>query len=144
LRYFDYLNVPFWILPWVSVWQKPAERMTMPKRRVKERRKRAQEFKRLVQVHGGRKGERMTPTAPPVDKVGVIGQAKTKQCIRGGGLARNQTGKRKAVVIIRERNGRSLPAVFRTEGQALSFVVAETRSDIRCLVKRSGFGVRRY
>jgi hypothetical protein len=25
-------------------------------------------------------------------------------------------------VIIRERNGRSLPAVFRTEGQALSFI----------------------
>jgi hypothetical protein len=39
-------------------------------------------------------------------------------------LARNQTGKRKAVVIIRERNGRSLPAVFRTEGQALSFIRA--------------------
>ena len=37
-------------------------------------------------------------------------------------LARNQTGKRKAVIIIRERNGRSLPAVFRTEGQALSFI----------------------
>jgi transposase-like protein len=37
-------------------------------------------------------------------------------------LARNQTGKRKAVVIIRERNGSSLPAVFRTEGQALSFI----------------------
>jgi ISXO2-like transposase domain len=37
-------------------------------------------------------------------------------------LARNQSGKRKAVVIIRERNGRSLPAVFRTEGQALSFI----------------------
>jgi hypothetical protein len=30
-------------------------------------------------------------------------------------LLRNQTGKRKAVIIIRERNGRSLPAVFRTE-----------------------------
>lgn len=27
----------------------------MPKRRVKERRKTAREFKRLVQVHGGRK-----------------------------------------------------------------------------------------
>jgi hypothetical protein len=37
-------------------------------------------------------------------------------------LARNQSGKRKAVIIIRERNGRSLPAVFRTEGQALSFI----------------------
>ena len=29
---------------------------------------------------------------------------------------RHQSGKRKAVVIIRERNGRTLPAVFRTEG----------------------------
>src|SRR5580700_7534886 len=37
-------------------------------------------------------------------------------------LLRNQTGKRKAVIIIRERNDRSLPAVFRTEGQALSFI----------------------
>jgi transposase-like protein len=37
-------------------------------------------------------------------------------------LACNQNGKRKAVVIIRERNGHSLPAVFRTEGQALSFI----------------------
>jgi transposase-like protein len=34
----------------------------------------------------------------------------------------NQSGKRKAVIIIRERNGNSLPAVFRTEGQALNFV----------------------
>src|SRR6202162_3881110 len=39
-------------------------------------------------------------------------------------LTRNQTGKRKAVVIIRERNGRSLPAVFRSEGQALTFIRA--------------------
>jgi ISXO2-like transposase domain len=36
--------------------------------------------------------------------------------------AMNQSGKRKAVVIIRERNGNSLPAVFRTEGQALKFI----------------------
>jgi len=35
---------------------------------------------------------------------------------------RNQSGKRKAVIIIRERNGNSLPAVFRTEGQALNFI----------------------
>jgi transposase-like protein len=37
-------------------------------------------------------------------------------------LLRYQTGKRKAVVVIRERNGRSIPAVFRSEGQALSFI----------------------
>jgi hypothetical protein len=34
----------------------------------------------------------------------------------------NQSGKRKAVIVIRERNGNTLPAVFRTEGQALNFV----------------------
>jgi transposase-like protein len=37
-------------------------------------------------------------------------------------FAGNQSGKRKAVVIIRERDGNSLPAVFRTEGQALNFI----------------------
>jgi transposase-like protein len=37
-------------------------------------------------------------------------------------FAQNQSGKRKAVIIIRERNGHSLPAVFRTQGQALAFV----------------------
>jgi hypothetical protein len=37
-------------------------------------------------------------------------------------FAANQSGKRKAVVVIRERGGNTLPAVFRTEGQALSFI----------------------
>lgn len=37
-------------------------------------------------------------------------------------LARNQTGKRKAVIVIRERDGNTLPAVFRSESQALSFI----------------------
>jgi transposase-like protein len=37
-------------------------------------------------------------------------------------LARNQTGKRKVVVIVRERNGRSVPAVFRSEKQAQSWI----------------------
>jgi transposase-like protein len=34
----------------------------------------------------------------------------------------NQSGKRKAVIIIRERDGSSLPAVFRSEKQALNFI----------------------
>jgi len=37
-------------------------------------------------------------------------------------LARNQSGKRKVVVVVRERNGNSLPAVFRSEGQAQSWI----------------------
>lgn len=37
----------------------------MPKRNVKERRKRAHEFKRLAQAHGGRKTQ---PSAPSPDQ----------------------------------------------------------------------------
>ncbi len=37
-------------------------------------------------------------------------------------LACNQNGKRQCVVIVREREGNSVPAVFRTEGQALNFI----------------------
>jgi transposase-like protein len=37
-------------------------------------------------------------------------------------LARHQTGKRKVVVIVRERNGNSIPAVFKSEHQAMSFL----------------------
>jgi len=37
-------------------------------------------------------------------------------------LAENQTGKRRCVVIVRERGGNSVPAVFPSESQALSFI----------------------
>jgi hypothetical protein len=37
-------------------------------------------------------------------------------------LLRNQTGKRKVVVIVRERNGNGVPAVFKSEQQAISFI----------------------
>ncbi len=39
-------------------------------------------------------------------------------------FAENQSGKRKVVVIIRERDGNSLPAVFGSESQAASFIRA--------------------
>ncbi len=37
-------------------------------------------------------------------------------------LVKNQNGKRQCVVIIRERDGKTLPAVFRSEGGAMSFI----------------------
>src|SRR5579862_6703188 len=37
-------------------------------------------------------------------------------------FAANQSGKRKAVIVIRERGGNTLPAVFRSEKHALSFI----------------------
>jgi len=42
-------------------------------------------------------------------------------------LAENQTGKRKVVVVIRERGGDSLPAVFRSEKAATNFIRAHVR-----------------
>jgi ISXO2 transposase-like protein len=37
-------------------------------------------------------------------------------------FSRNQNGRRKVVVIVRERGGNSVPAVFNTESQAASFI----------------------
>src|SRR5713226_2235433 len=37
-------------------------------------------------------------------------------------LRQNQSGKRKVVVVIRERGGKTLPGVFRSEIEALSFI----------------------
>ena len=39
-------------------------------------------------------------------------------------FARNQNGKRRVVVIVRERDGNSVPAVFNSESQAASFIRA--------------------
>lgn len=39
-------------------------------------------------------------------------------------LTKNQSGKRRVVVIVRERNGNSVPAVFKSESQAVSFIKA--------------------
>ena len=39
-------------------------------------------------------------------------------------FARNQKGKRKVVVIVRERGGNSVPAVFHSESQASAFIRA--------------------
>ena len=55
---------------------------------------------------------------------GYVKPANLKEDRKDRRRAANQSGKRKAVIIIRERNGNSVPAVFRTEGQALSFIKA--------------------
>jgi len=41
----------------------------------------------------------------------------------------NKSGKRKCVVIVRERNGHSVPAVFKSEGAALSWIKARVAKD---------------
>ena len=42
-------------------------------------------------------------------------------------LAKNQNGKRQVVVVMRERGGRTLPAVFKSESAALGFIAARVR-----------------
>ena len=50
--------------------------------------------------------------------------ANLKENRRDRRLARNQTGKRKVVVVVRERGGNSIPAVFKSEAQAMTFLKA--------------------
>lgn len=66
---------------------------------------------KFVEVDGGYFGGYMKP-------------ANYKENRRDRRLARNQNGKRKVVVIVRERGGKSVPAVFKTEAQAVSFIRA--------------------
>ena len=53
---------------------------------------------------------------------GYVKPSNHKENRRDRRLAVNQNGKRKVVVIIRERGGKSLPAVFASEGKALAFI----------------------
>jgi transposase-like protein len=55
---------------------------------------------------------------------GYVKPANYKEDRKDRRLARNQNGKRKVVVIIRERGGASVPAVFASESAAGSFIRA--------------------
>ncbi|WP_176937299.1 transposase [Bradyrhizobium brasilense] len=52
---------------------------------------------------------------------GYIKPANQKEYRRDRRYARNQNGKRKVVVVVRERGGNSVPAVFGSESQAAAF-----------------------
>lgn len=53
---------------------------------------------------------------------GYVRPANLREDRKDRRFAKNQSGKRKFVVVIRERGGDTLPAVFRTEGHALSWI----------------------
>jgi transposase-like protein len=53
---------------------------------------------------------------------GYIKPANYRENRRDRRLVKNQNGKRKVVVIVRERGGQSLPAVFRSEAHAQDFI----------------------
>jgi len=58
---------------------------------------------------------------------GYVKPANLKEDRRDRRLRENQSGKRKVVVIVRERGGETLPGVFRTEAQAMGFIKARVR-----------------
>jgi transposase-like protein len=53
---------------------------------------------------------------------GYVKPANRRENRRDRRLRMNQSGKRKVVVVIRERGGKTLPGVFRSEAEALSFI----------------------
>jgi transposase-like protein len=53
---------------------------------------------------------------------GYLKPANFRENRRDRRLSQNQSGKRKVVVIVRERGGKTLPGVFKTEGQAVAFI----------------------
>jgi len=53
---------------------------------------------------------------------GYVKSANHKENRRDRRLAKNQNGKRQCVVVIRERDGMVMPAVFPTEGSALAYI----------------------
>src|SRR6185437_4180985 len=55
---------------------------------------------------------------------GYIKPANIRENRRDRRFARNQNGKRSVVVVVRERGGNSVPAVFKSEAKAMSFLRA--------------------
>ena len=53
---------------------------------------------------------------------GYVKPANLKENRRDRRLVRNQTGKRKCVVVIRQRDGQTLPAAFPSESAAMAFI----------------------
>jgi transposase-like protein len=69
---------------------------------------------------------------------GYVKPANHKENRRDRRLAKNQNGKRRVVVIVRERGGRTLPAVFRTEAAATSWIKSRVRKDTTIMADEAG------
>jgi transposase-like protein len=68
---------------------------------------------------------------------GYIKPANEKVNRRDRRLAKNQNGKRQCVVVIRERDGKVLPAAFRSESDALSFIRNRVARETEVMVDES-------
>jgi hypothetical protein len=69
---------------------------------------------------------------------GYVKPANMKENRRDRRLARNQTGKRQVVVVVRERDGRTLPAVFRSESAALGFITSRVAKGTKLMADEAG------
>lgn len=64
---------------------------------------------------------------------GYIKPANHKENRRDRRLVKNQNGKRQVVVVMRERGGSTLPAVFKSESAALGFIASRVASGTRLM-----------
>jgi len=69
---------------------------------------------------------------------GYVKPPNHKENRRDRRLAKNQNGNRKVVVVVRERGGRTLPAVFRSVAAATAWIAARVRKDSTILADEAG------
>jgi transposase-like protein len=64
---------------------------------------------------------------------GHLRPANFKENRRDRRLGKNQNGKRRVVVVVRERGGRTLPAVFKTEAEAQGWIRSRVAADTKIM-----------
>jgi transposase-like protein len=69
---------------------------------------------------------------------GYVKPANYRENRRDRRLAKNQNGKRRVVVVMRERGGRTLPAVFKSESAALGWIASRVSQDTRLVADEAG------
>ena len=69
---------------------------------------------------------------------GYIKPSNHKEHRRDRRLAKNQNGKRQVVVVMRERGGSTLPAVFKSESAALGFITGRVAKGTRLMADEAG------
>jgi transposase-like protein len=69
---------------------------------------------------------------------GYVKPANFKENRRDRRLAKNQNGKRQVVVVMRERGGSTLPAVFKSESAALGWISSHVSRETRLIADEAG------
>lgn len=69
---------------------------------------------------------------------GYVKPANHKENRRDRRLAKNQNRKRRVVVVVRQRDGRTLPAMFRTEAAATAWIASRVRKGTSIMADEAG------